>query len=113
MSQINEFPKSVIDFIEPEGLTNIAGGHHSAYRGRMSIREVMVQCDAPQIEIVEPVILLIVNPFRLELNQTVAHKACSGRVGFRASYKRSSGFDFSLYQTESTHARLTRTVWDE
>jgi uncharacterized protein len=51
----------LIDFIGFEALTNIVHGHHSDYRGRMSISEIISQYDAPKIEITEPAILITVN----------------------------------------------------
>ena len=58
-----EVEASLIDYIGLEGLTNIVGGHHSDDRGRMSITEVIIQYDAPKIEIIEPAILITVNRY--------------------------------------------------
>jgi hypothetical protein len=56
-----EIEASLIDFIGLEGLTNIKGGHHSDYHGRMSIREAISQYNAPKIKIAESAILITVN----------------------------------------------------
>jgi hypothetical protein len=91
-----EVEASLIDFIGLEGLTNIVGGHHSGYRGRMSVEEVIIQYDAPQIEIVEPVILLIINPFRRDMNDDELYEITRGnwRVGERRNRAK---YAFSVY----------------
>lgn len=56
-----EVEASLIDFIGLEELTNKVGGHNSRHRGQMTIAEVTALYDAPQIEISEPALLIIVN----------------------------------------------------
>lgn len=56
-----EVEASLIDFIGLEDLTNIKGGLHSDYRGRMSVREAISQYNAPKIKIVESAVLITVN----------------------------------------------------
>ncbi|MBI9045396.1 MAG: hypothetical protein JEZ06_12975 [Anaerolineaceae bacterium] len=56
-----EVEAALIDFIGIRDLSNIVHGHHSDFRGRMSISEVIAIYDAPKIEIIEPVILIIAN----------------------------------------------------
>ncbi|HNS03167.1 MAG TPA: hypothetical protein PKM78_12395 [Anaerolineae bacterium] len=56
-----EVEAALIDFVGLQDLTNMVRGHHSEYRGCMSIKEVVIQYDAPQIEISEPAILITVN----------------------------------------------------
>jgi hypothetical protein len=54
-----EIEAALIDYID--GITNATGGHHSDSRGLMSVGEIIAVYSAPEIEIVEPVILLTVN----------------------------------------------------
>lgn len=56
-----EVEASLIEIIGLEDLTNVVHGHHSDYRGRMSIPEIISRYDAPKIEITEPAILITVN----------------------------------------------------
>lgn len=74
-----EVEASLIDFIGLAGLTNIKGGHHSDYRGRMGIREAISQYNAPKIRIIEPVILVTVNRlFRREMNDDELYEITRG-----------------------------------
>jgi hypothetical protein len=56
-----EIEAALIDFIDIRELTNVVGGHGSDSRGLMSITEIIAKYLAPEIEIVEPVILVTVN----------------------------------------------------
>lgn len=56
-----EIEAALIDFIDIRELTNVVGGHDSDSRGLMSITEIIAKYLAPEIEIVEPVILVTVN----------------------------------------------------
>ena len=74
-----EIEASLIDFIGLEGLTNIVSGQHSKNRGSMSIADVISQYDAPNIEIIEPVILFTINPlFRRDMNEDELYEATRG-----------------------------------
>ncbi|MCC6683548.1 MAG: hypothetical protein IT247_00605 [Bacteroidia bacterium] len=93
-----EVEASLIDFIGLEDITNIVGGHHSDYRGRMSINEVVVQYDAPKIEIVESSILITVNRlFRRDMNADELYEITRGNwvVGER---RNKAKFAFSVYK---------------
>jgi hypothetical protein len=93
-----EIEASLIDFIGLKGLTNIVGGHDSVYRGRMSIREVVIQYDAPKIEIVEPVILITVNRlFRRNMSADELYEITCGNwvVGER---RNKAKFALSVYK---------------
>jgi uncharacterized protein len=93
-----EIEAALIDFIRLEGLTNIVGGHHSDSHGRMSIREVVIQYDAPKIVIVEPVILITVNRlFRRDMNDDELYEVTRGNwvVGER---RNKAKFAFSVYK---------------
>ncbi|MBS1712987.1 MAG: hypothetical protein JST30_01485 [Armatimonadetes bacterium] len=54
-----EVEAAFIDYID--GLTNVAGGQHSAGRGLMTVEEVIAEYEAPAIRIEEPVILIKIN----------------------------------------------------
>jgi len=93
-----EVEASLIDFIGLEGLINVVGGHHSDYRGRMSIKDVVTQYDAPEIEIVEPAILFTVNSlFRHDMNEDELYEITRGNwvLGER---RNKAKFAFSIYR---------------
>jgi uncharacterized protein len=101
-----EVEASLIDFTGLEGLTNIVRGHYSDYRGPMSIKEAVIQYDAPKIEIVEPVILLIVNSlFRRDMNDDELYEITRGN--WVVSKRRNKAkFAFSVYN------RVVRQVYE-
>jgi hypothetical protein len=93
-----EVEASLIDFIGLEGLANIKGGHHTEYRGHMSINEIMAQYEAPEIEIIEPVILITVNRlYRRDMNEGELYEITRGNwvVGKR---RKKAKFAFSIYR---------------
>lgn len=92
-----EVEGSLIDFIGLEGLTNIVSGHHSNNRGRMSVNEVIIQYDAPKLEIIEPALLITVNRlFRRDMNDDEVYEITRGNwvVGER---KNKAKFAFTVY----------------
>src|SRR6266487_1527325 len=56
-----EVEAALIDFIDIRELTNIVDGHNSDSRGLMNITDIIAKYLAPEIEIVEPVVLITVN----------------------------------------------------
>ena len=56
--QAFEVEASLIDFIGLDDLTNAVSGHHSHYRGPMSIEDAFIAYDAPDISIQEPAVIL-------------------------------------------------------
>ncbi len=56
-----EVEAALIDFIGLESLTNLVQGHNSDDRGQMTAAEVIAKYEAPEVEIVEPVILITIN----------------------------------------------------
>lgn len=83
-----EVEASLIDFIGLEDLTNSVRGHDSDYRGPMEIKEIVIQYDAPQIDIIEPVILITVNRlFRRDMDDDAIYEITRGNwvVGKRKS----------------------------
>ena len=93
-----EVEASLIDFIGLDDLTNIVGGHDSIYRGRMSINEVVTQYDAPEINIIEPSILITVNRlFNRDMNDDEIYEITRGNwvVGKR---RNKAKFAFSVYK---------------
>jgi hypothetical protein len=92
-----EVEGSLIDFIGLEGLTNIVSGHHSDYRGQMSVSEVVIQYDAPKLEITEPALLITVNRlFRRDMNDDEIYEITRGNwvVGER---RNKAKFAFTVY----------------
>lgn len=92
-----EVEGSLIDFIGLEGLTNIVSGHHSTGRGRMTTHEVIIQYDAPKLEISEPVMLITVNRlFRRDMNEDEIYEITRGNwvTGPR---RNKAKFAFTIY----------------
>ena len=56
-----EVEASLIDFIGLRHLSNRVGGHNSDERGHMSVGEAIARYDAPEVDITDAVILIIVN----------------------------------------------------
>ncbi len=56
-----EVEASLIDFIGLPNLSNRVHGYDNGSRGQMSINDVIARYDAPEAQIVEPVILIIIN----------------------------------------------------
>jgi hypothetical protein len=74
-----EVEAALIDFIDVRELTNIVGGHDSDTRGLMSITDIIVKYLAPEIEIVEPVVLITVNRlYRRNMNEDELYEITRG-----------------------------------
>jgi hypothetical protein len=56
-----EVESALIDFIGLENLSNRMLGHKADERGQMTIEEIIARYNAPEIEIGEPSILIVVN----------------------------------------------------
>lgn len=56
-----EVEAALIDYIGLRELTNAVSGHYANVRGGMSIPEVIALYQAPEVEIVEPAILILVS----------------------------------------------------
>lgn len=56
-----EVESALIDFIGLENLLNRVLGYKADERGQMTVDEIIIQYNAPKIEITEPSILLVVN----------------------------------------------------
>lgn len=56
-----EVEAALIDFIGLASLTNLVHGHGADDRGQMNVSEVIAKYEAPEVEILEPVILITVN----------------------------------------------------
>ncbi len=56
-----EIEAALIDLVGLNELANRVAGQHSAYRGKMSVSEVVARYEAPQIMIQEPALLITVN----------------------------------------------------
>lgn len=93
-----EVEATLIDFIGLEGLSNIVSGHHSVYRGSMTIQEIIIQYDAPQIEIVESAMLITVNRlYRRNMNEEELYEITRGN--WVVSNRRNKAkFAFSVYR---------------
>lgn len=59
--QAYEVEASLIDFIGLHRLSNRMGGHNSDERGHMNVAEAIARYDAPEVDITDSVILIIVN----------------------------------------------------
>lgn len=92
-----EVESALIDFVGLGGLTNLVQGHGSDDRGQMSVVEVIAKYDAPDVEILEPVILITVNRlFRRGIEAAELYEATRGNwvVGTRRERAR---YAFSVY----------------
>jgi len=74
-----EIEAALIDFIDIRELTNIVVGHDSDSRGLMSITDIIAKYLAPEIEIVEPVVLITVNRlYRRNMNDDELYEITRG-----------------------------------
>lgn len=74
-----EVEAALIDYIDIENLTNKVIGQHSDSRGLMSIEEIVAEYLAPEINIIEPVILCTVNRlFRRNMSNEEIYEICRG-----------------------------------
>jgi uncharacterized protein len=93
-----EVEASLIDFIGVRDLTNIVSGRHSDNRGRMSIKEVIAQYNAPKIKIAEPAMLITVNKlYERGMSDNELYEITCGNwvVGER---RNKAKFAFSVYK---------------
>jgi hypothetical protein len=56
-----EVESALIDTIGMDNLTNIVLGHHSDFRGKMTLRDIEIEYQAQPAEFDEPVILIRIN----------------------------------------------------
>ena len=92
-----EVEAALIDFIDIRELTNIVVGHDSDSRGLMSITDIIAKYLAPEIEIVEPVVLITVNRlYRRNMNDDELYEITRGNwvTGTRRSKAR---YAFCVY----------------
>jgi hypothetical protein len=74
-----EVEAALIDFIDIRELTNIVAGHGSDSHGLMSITDIIAKYLAPEIEIVEPVVLITVNRlYRRNMNDDELYEITRG-----------------------------------
>jgi hypothetical protein len=60
-SEAHEVEAALMDYIGHQKLLNLAGGHHTERRGRMTAKEIIALYQAQPIRIKEPALLIIVN----------------------------------------------------
>ena len=92
-----EVEAALIDFIDIRELTNVVLGHDLDSRGLMSIADIIAKYLAPEIEIVEPVILITVNRlFKRNMSADEIYEITRGNwvVGERRNKAR---FAFAVY----------------
>jgi len=74
-----EVEAALIDLIDIRELTNIVVGHYSDSRGLMSIVDIIAKYLAPEIEIVEPVVLIMPNRlYRRNMNDDELYEITRG-----------------------------------
>ena len=74
-----EVEASLIDYIGVPELTNAVSGHNSDSHGLMNIVDIIIQYNAPEIEIIEPVILITVNRlFKRGMNEDELYEITRG-----------------------------------
>jgi len=74
-----EVEAALIDFIDIRELTNVVLGHDSDSRGLMSIGDIISKYLVPEIEIIEPVVLITVNRlFRRNMNDDELYEITRG-----------------------------------
>jgi len=82
-----EIESSVIDFIGIENLTNLVLGHDSFSRGKMTLKNIKIEYEAPNVIFDEPVILIRINKlYRYEMSADELYEATrkDWKVGQRA-----------------------------
>ena len=92
-----EVEAALIDFIDIRELTNIVVGHDSDSRGLMSITDIIAKYLAPEIDIVEPVVLITVNRlYKRNMNEDELYEITRGNwvTGTRRSKAR---YAFCVY----------------
>lgn len=71
-----EVESAVIDFIGLDRLTNLMAGHHTSDRGKMTLRNIRVEYEAPNAVFDEPAVLIRINRlFRYEMSPTELYEA--------------------------------------
>ena len=93
-----EVESSLIDFIGLANITNRVHGHHADDRGHMTIREVKARYDAPEADIVEPVLLIKINKlYRRGMNELDLYE--STRKSWRlAPLRRNPMYAFAVFR---------------
>jgi hypothetical protein len=86
-----EVEASLIDYIGLPDLANVVAGHGTAYRGYMTIQEIVAMYTAPKIRIKEPSMLIVVNRlYRRGMNDDQLYEITRGNwvVGERRNKAR-------------------------
>jgi uncharacterized protein len=93
-----EVEAALIDYIDIRELTNIVAGHDSDSRGLMQITDIIAKYLAPEIEIVEPVILITVNRlFRRNMNDDELYEITRGNWVTKERRRSKAKYAFCVY----------------
>ncbi len=82
-----EIESSMIDFIGIENLTNLVLGHDSFSRGKMTLKNIKIEYEAPDAVFDEPIILIRINKlYRYDMSANELYEATrkDWKVGQRA-----------------------------